>query len=92
MRQIGKKLKTRISEHQKHIHIQTSTHSVITNHRLQNDHDFDWQNVEILDVDNYYNKRLISEMMHINRQTNELNLQHDTIALNHAYIEILNKL
>jgi len=34
---------------------------------LQNNHDFDWQNV--LDV-NYYNKRLISKMMHINRQTN----------------------
>ncbi|KYN13623.1 hypothetical protein ALC57_14185 [Trachymyrmex cornetzi] len=89
--QTRRKLKTRLSEHKKHIHSKTSTHSVITEHRLQN-HDFDWQNVEILDVKNYHNKRLILEMMHINRQTNGLNLQHDTIGLNHAYIEILNKL
>ena len=92
VKQTGRKLKTRLSEHQKHIRSQTSTHSMITYHRFQSDHDFDWQNVEILDVENYYNKRLISEMIHINRQTNELNLQHDTVALNHAYTEILNKL
>ena len=30
--------------------------------------------------------------MHINRQTNGLNLQYDIVALNHVYTEILNKL
>ncbi|KYN29866.1 hypothetical protein ALC57_00683, partial [Trachymyrmex cornetzi] len=64
--QTGRKLKTRLSEHKKHIHSKTSTHSVITEYRLQNDHDFDWQNIETLDVENYYNKSLISEIMHIN--------------------------
>jgi len=39
--QTGRKLKSKLSEHQKHIHSQTSTYSVITDHRLQNDHDFD---------------------------------------------------
>jgi len=76
VKQTGTKLKTRLSEHQKHI-VKHSPHSMITDHRLQNDHDFNWQNVEILE--NYYNKRLISELMLINQQTNGLNLQHDNI-------------
>jgi len=64
---------------------------VITDHRLQNDHDFDWQNVEILDVENYYNKWLISGNDAHWSTDQWLNLQH-IVALNYAYTEILNKL
>ena len=41
------------------------------------------------DTERFYNKRLLSEIVHIKKQTNGLNLQNDTVALNHAYIELL---
>jgi len=50
-------LKTRIAEHRNHMKRNTSTHSVITDHRIMSDHDFDWDNVEILDVERNLNKR-----------------------------------
>ena len=37
----------------------------ISKHRLQLEHDFDWNNIEILDEEPCYNKRLISEMFFI---------------------------
>jgi len=82
-------LKTRISEHRNHIHKNTTTHSVITEHRP---HDFDWNNVEILDKERYLTRRLISEMIHIKRQSNNLNLQSETKCLADGIISILNKL
>jgi len=59
--QIGRLLKTRISEHQSHIRRNTSTTSVITNYRVHHNHDFNWNNVEILDVESFYHKRIISD-------------------------------
>jgi len=38
---------------------------VITEHRLSPNHDFDWENVTILDKENFWGKHLISEMLHI---------------------------
>jgi len=40
-------LNSRISEHRNHIKRNFTQISVITNHRLDLDHDFDWDNVEI---------------------------------------------
>jgi len=85
-------LKTRISEHKNHIHRNTTTHSVITEHRLNFSHEFDWNNVEILDQERFLTRRLISEMIHIKRQNNSLNLQSDTENLDDGIISILNKL
>ncbi|KYM97367.1 hypothetical protein ALC62_11972 [Cyphomyrmex costatus] len=64
--QTGRRLDTRIAEHKKHINSKSSTHSVITDHRLQFGHDFDWDNCEILDVERFYNKRLTAKMIYIN--------------------------
>jgi hypothetical protein len=61
-------LKNRIDEHRNHIRRNTIQTSVITEHRLQFSHDFDWNNVEVLDEEVQFNKRLISEMIHIKRQ------------------------
>jgi len=44
--QTGRQLKTRISEHKNHINRNTSALSVITEHRLHKNHDFDWERVE----------------------------------------------
>jgi len=90
--QTGRQLKTRISEHRNHIRRDTSTNSVITDHRIQSGHEFDWDGVQILDHEKFFYKRLISEMLHINRQRNGLNLQSDTECLHHAYLSIVNNL
>lgn len=88
-----RQLKTRISEHRNlHIHRNTTTQSVITEHRINFYHEFDWENVEILDRENFLAKRLVSEMSHIKLQKNSLNSQTDTEFLHHAYVSILNKL
>jgi len=65
---------------------------VITEHRLDKNHEFDWDNTEILDKERYYYKRLISEVINIKSQRNALNMQSDTELLQQAYIEILNKI
>jgi len=56
--QTGRQLKTRISEHKNHINKNTSSLSVITEHRLLKNHVFDWERVEILDVERNFNKRI----------------------------------
>jgi len=89
--QTGRQLKIRIAEHRNHIRYKTSAHSVITEHRLLHDHDFQWNNVQILDEEPSYRKRLISEMLHIKKQKNNLNLQTDTEGLHKAYLPIINK-
>lgn len=84
-------LKTRIAEHRGHINRNGSQQSVITDHRLQN-HEFDWDGVEILDEEVMLNKRLTSEMLFIRRQVNGLNRQSDTECLHHAYVTIVEQL
>ena len=65
--------------------------SVITEHRQQYDHDFQWDKVKIFDENRNYKKRLISEMLNIKKQKNSLNLQTDMEGLHRAYIPIVNK-
>jgi len=81
---------TRIKEHKNHIR-RAATHSVITDHRLNDNPEFDWDNVEILDNERYLSKRLISEMLHITRQNNSLNLQPDTEFLHYSWVSVLSK-
>ncbi|EFN73564.1 hypothetical protein EAG_08052, partial [Camponotus floridanus] len=76
--QTSRRLITRINEHRKHMNRATTNKSVITEHRLNFDHEFKWDEVKILDKESFYNKRLISEMICIKRQQNGLNLQTDT--------------
>ena len=59
---------------------------MITEHRLQAQHDFDWNNIKVLDEEPCYNKQLISEMINIKKQVNNLNLQTDTEDFNKAHI------
>jgi len=82
-------LKIRIEEHRSHIRRNTGQNSVITEHHLKYAHDFDWDNVEILDEELHFNERLISEMIHIKKQSNSLNLQQDTELLNPIYFDIV---
>jgi len=90
--QIKRKLKTRINEHFKNIKLNPQKHSVISDHILELDHIFDWENAKILDFESFYYKRLISEMIHIREQKNGLNLKKDRELLEDSYFDILDGL
>ena len=91
MGQTKRQLKTRIFEHKTDIK-KSSSPSVITKHRITNDHDFDWKNVEILDKEPSFVKRSISEMLHIKKQEKGLNKQSDTELLPDVYLPILERI
>ena len=61
-------------------------------HRLQYDHDFQWDKVRILDEEPCYKKHLIFEMLNIKKQDISLNLQTDTDSLHKAYLPIVNRI
>jgi len=85
-----RRLNTRILEHRKDINKKTANHSVITEHRLEFGHEFNWDNSKIVDKEKQYYRRLISEMINIKSQKNAINLQADTELLSQSYVEILN--
>jgi len=55
--------------------------SVISNHRLETNHEMNWNDIKIVDNEPSYSKRLISEMIHIKKQSYDLNKQSDTELL-----------
>ncbi|KYN27905.1 hypothetical protein ALC57_02691 [Trachymyrmex cornetzi] len=83
--QTGRCVGVRMSEHRNHINRNTTQSSVITEHRLQTSHDFNWDNIKILDKEKFWNKRMLSEMIHIKKQKYRLNLQNDTYKLDPLY-------
>jgi len=89
--QTKRKLSTKVVEHKNDINKKTKNHSVITEHRLELNHDFDWQKLIILDKKRFYYRRLTSEMINIKTQTNPINSQSDT-EMQFVYNDILNKL
>ncbi|KYM97515.1 hypothetical protein ALC62_11809, partial [Cyphomyrmex costatus] len=60
--QTKRQLKIRVHEHVSDINKKVKSPPVISNHRIEKNHNFDWENVKILDVEPSYNKRLISEI------------------------------
>lgn len=68
----------------------SSSLTAISEHRLEG-HEFDWENVCVLDREPMFTRRLVSEMLHIQQQTKGLNRQEDTALLSGAYYSILKK-
>lgn len=68
----------------------STTHSVVTNHRVQLNHDFDWNNAKILNFEKNYYKRQIAEMIFIKSSKNNINKQTDTQNLNANYDKLFN--
>jgi len=62
------KLKIRINEHKNDINKNSGNLSVISEYRLQSEHDFDWNNTKILYNERYIGKRLVSEILNIKMQ------------------------
>jgi len=79
--QTKRQLRTRIKEHVSDINKKSGSPSVISEHRLRFNHDFEWDNVKIIDNELSYQKRIISEMVYIKKQQNGLNKQSDTDLL-----------
>jgi len=90
--QTKRQLKTRVKEHVNNIRLDPSKHSVISEHITNFNHNFDWENVKILDHEHNYHKRMISEMIHIKEQNKGLNYMSDTDLLDNCYFDILNAL
>lgn len=88
--QTKRQLKTRVREHRSDINKRSGSISVISDHRLNN-HDFDWRNVKILDKEQSCNKRLISEMLHIKNDPQNINKQSDTELFPNTYLPYINK-
>jgi len=82
-------LGTRVGEQRVHIRRSSTQPSVITDHRLLSKHEFDWEDVKVLDVKKNYKKRLISEMIYIRKQKHGLNSQNDTELLDPVYNDLL---
>jgi len=87
--QTKRRLKTRIKEHCNNIKLDDSKHSVVTQHIIDYNHSFDWNAAKILDSESNYNKRLISEMLHIKEQPDGINLMKDTEFLDESYFYLL---
>jgi len=81
-------LKTRIEEHSSNIKLNSSNHSVISEHILQFSHNFDRDNVKILDFESNFYKKSVSKMIHTKEQKNDVNSQTDTELLDKSYFNI----
>ncbi|KYN19405.1 hypothetical protein ALC57_08263 [Trachymyrmex cornetzi] len=90
--QTKRTLKTRVKEHKNDIRKSDGNLSVLSEHRLELNHEFDWDDVEVVDSERWLYRRRITEMLHIKLQNNGLNLQSDTDFLHHSYLSILNNL
>ena len=87
--QTKRQLKTRVNEHRADVRKRSGALSVISNHRINCNHDLKWDEVEILDREPSYSKRLTSEMLHIKKQISPLNKQSDTEFLPQEYLPLL---
>ena len=56
--QSKRKLKTRLHEHISDVNKKTGSFFVITDHRINHNHNFKWKDIEILNKESSYNKRL----------------------------------
>jgi len=61
--QTKRQLKTRFKEHKNNIRQNHSKHSVVSEHIINFNHAFDWENVQIMDHKHNYHKRMILEMI-----------------------------
>ena len=86
------KIYSRIREHFNNISHLSQQISVVSEHRLEKNHDFGWNDVKILDIEPNWKKRLISEMIHIKTNPSNINKRQDTEGLNPLYDSLFKKL
>ena len=67
----------KLKEHTNNVKYNPSRLSVISEHILNNDHNLDWENVKILEIEQNFYKRMNREMIHIKEQINGINCIRD---------------
>jgi len=87
--QTKRHLGTRVKEHLNNIKSTSNNYSVVSNHRLLFNHDFQWDKPKILHKERNRKKREIAEMFLIKKHDNNINLQKDTENLNSIYNKLL---
>jgi len=90
--QTKRHLETRMKEHKNNIRNPSGNYSVVTEHRLSCNHDFEWDRPDILHKEKNRRKREIAEMLFIKKfkkSNNSINLQKDTENLNPIYDRII---
>ena len=97
--QTRRMLFVRCDEHKKNINLNEKYHNVVTKHRINNkndtgsQHNFDWDNVEILHKETNFFKRIIAEMFYIKKEgNNSINVMSDLKDYNASYDIILGHL
>jgi len=90
--QTKRQLRTRIKEHNSDIKKKIGSPPVISEHRLKFNHDFQWDNIKILDNELSYHKRIVSEIVHIKKQRHGLNKHSDIHLLPKSYLPIIDLL
>jgi len=90
--QTKRSLKTRVKEHVSDIKKSAGSLSVISDHRLALNHEFNWSDTQILDREASWYKRSVSEMIHIKRQHHGINKQSDTELLPEIYFPLIRNL
>lgn len=73
--QTKRQLKIRINEHRQQLARKPKDYSVVSQHRLSG-HEFEWDNVKILNREKFYTKRLVSEVFCILSEQLEFTLRH----------------
>ena len=64
---------------------------MVSLHRIENKHEFDWGNTSVLDMESNYKKRLVSEMIYIKSNHNSINKKEDIQNLSIMYFPIINE-
>ncbi|KYQ57975.1 hypothetical protein ALC60_03025, partial [Trachymyrmex zeteki] len=76
--QTKRKAKTRIKEHKANIKKSKDSLTVLSQHQIDCGHKINWDDIQILDIEPFFQKRITSEMIFIKKQINGLNKQSDT--------------
>ena len=64
---------------------------MVSLHRVENKHEFDWKNTSVLDMESNYKKRLVSEMIYLKSNHNSINKKDDIQNLSTMYFPIKNE-
>jgi len=90
--QTKRHLETRMKEHKNNIRNPSGNYSIVSEHRLSFNHDFEWDRPDILHKEKNRRKREIAEMLFIKKLKKSnisINLQKDTENLNPIYDRII---
>lgn len=78
-----------MKEHNNNIKMHPTNYSVVSKHKVEFNHDFNWESPTILHTEKYLRRREIAEMFFIKKFNNTINLQKDTEKLTNVYDKII---